>query len=288
MQTLGRVVAALSVVALLAGGGVAGVGSRVRRIKLRPAAGQSVQHGAGGVRLRESARGAVIEVNVRGLQRASSYDVRGGADGRALGRITTDRRGRGRLRLTARCDGGDGAAAGFRSIEVVDTATDDCVLEGRWRPIWDFVAIGAGGYGEYGSPTATAILGSFASDGEEGLSVQFYVPIDPVLPQAGEVGYGVSVENAELPFGATHAAELQGLPFEVVDLDGDVLVNGSLPQMCAPRWMPVWWPPAGDASAGRAKSGIVPEEPEYFLRIYVARARDPEILPLRFLWRVEF
>ena len=300
MRTSGRVVVLLVAGVLICAAEVttrAGQGTpavRVSAFRLRPprehGAGPGTGHGAGRVRVRATASGPVVAVSVRGLRRETSYDVRGSENGRVLGRITTDRHGRGRLRADGRGAGAASSVAGFRSVDVVDSATDDCVLEGRWRAVWDYVSIGAERYGDDGGPTATAILSFFASDGEEGLSFQLYLPIDPSRPQAGEIGWGVSVEDAALPFGVSRAADLQGLPFDVVDLNGDVLVNGSLPVMDPLRRMRVWWPAGAgrDAPGGNAGGDIVPGEPEYFLRVHDARAKEPAVLPLEFRYRVDF
>jgi hypothetical protein len=201
-----------------------------------------------------SRRGAAALVRVRNLEPRTEYLVVDGTTGETVGTLDTNRRGRGKVALgerggrrKARADGtegedGDPAEYVPDECEIVDPETGEVVLEcdlpdgGEDDGTYDY-AFGFADFSNDACDWASVSMSSFPEWDSESFYLSFYPSAKgdeetdrcwctPWFDYVADTAMG-----DELPLGVDAVADLSGRGFRIVDADGNVVIEGVLPEM---------------------------------------------------------
>jgi hypothetical protein len=265
------------------------------RRKLQPPPDSAAPAASGKIRVRESGTDRRIDLRAKGLSPSHAYAVQDANTGETLGSFSTNRRGKGRLRVRedlggsaqalrdgsgsdgnggGSCDGsgGDGSSCGDDvCFVVVDEETGEYVLqcEDLGDPVQVDLEFGYEAYwsddeGTFGSATLfRAVEGDRVEEGYSVALERSTQTDDAISYDLYEIG---GVLATGLPLGLKSVKDLEGRAFEIRDADGDVVLEGILPRMEDLGEVPVFDPSGGDDGTGMPKAPEpIDDEQLYFL-----------------------
>lgn len=210
-------------------------GKRVEKAQLaRPVRAQDAD-AEGNVRIRHGRKADRITVRLRHLDPRTNYTVRDADTDEVLGTVTTNRRGKGKLRVKRRrqVDGKAATTEDVDSVAVYKEGSDVFVLVGGPNDEFGFPgdfdpSFGDGFYGTLLGPNASI---SMFTDGADHDSFYAALSVDTGDGRQYLEYYAESVGDETLPLGVDSVSDLAERPFVIEDAEGDEVVAGDLPEM---------------------------------------------------------
>jgi hypothetical protein len=217
---------------------------------------------AGVLRVKSNKNGDTGVLKVKRLEPRTWYEVRDADTDEVLGRLRTNRRGKGKLKIRQRVAAGKLKWTLPAGIEIFRTDGELPLLEGDVDQRGEGEGLPAFGFAYYdGADGITAAVDMTSLP--EGSFESFHLSVNPPRTEREPADHvfeysADSFRDDELPLGVESVTELAGRAFEVVDGDNNVLVDGVLPELESPelRMPPEFDMPGMDGLRGMG--GLLP------------------------------